>query len=222
MPSPVAPLARLPGFVACGLVLYGLLAPGHARAQRFIEPGSQVVESAPPPVGACIGGSCGAVAAEPPRVRERRPPHRRARFAFTGAFLGAVSAGLLLGSSIAIAVVDDKESERVTRGVWLGELALATPLVALSSWTARRHAGFAGYRGLRRLGWVAYGAALADGIVLWYAALEGTPMPRALTIGTGVLAAFALLPHALDAYVSGRRARHGGRIVLGPGLGVRF
>jgi hypothetical protein len=217
----VARLARFPAFVACGLVIFGLFAPVGARAQRFVEPGTHVVETAPPAVGACIGGSCGPRVSEP--RRERRPPNRRTRFAFTGAVLGAVSAGLLLGSAIAIAVVDDAQSERVTRGVWLGEVAVATPLVALSGWTARRQAGFAGYRGLRQLGWIAYGAAIADGIVLWYATLEGTRMPPALTVGAGVIAVFALLPHALDSYVSGRRARHGGRVALGPGLvGLRF
>jgi hypothetical protein len=196
------------------------LVAGAAQAQqsapRFVEPGTQVAPQQPVRVGSCIGGSCrdpelpGAaapVSSPPPVDQFERAPNRRARFGLAGAVLGVGSATLLLGGSIAMAIVDDRASERITRGVWLGELAVATPLVALSAFVARRGSGFHGYRGLRRLGWTAYGAAVTDGILLWYSALHGAELPAALSITAGALTLFALLPHALDALTSARKAR---------------
>ena len=147
----------------------------------------------------------------------------RARFAHAGALLGVVSAGLVLGGSIAIAVVDDVPSERVTRGLWLGYVAVAPPLVAFSAWLARRESGHHGYRGLRRFGWVAYSSAIAHGIYQFYGALHDERTPRGLTVLGGSMAALALLPHALEAFMAGRhvRARRFGAHVAPTGTGFR-
>jgi hypothetical protein len=205
---------RLAALVAL-LSLYCAGAQAQQRQPRFSEPGTQVRPEAPPRVGDCIGGSCrnpqlpGAVGppSAPPLDSLERAPNRRARFGFAGAALGVGSATLLLGGSIAMAIVDDRATDRIGRGLWLGELALATPLVALSAFVARRGSGFNGYRGLRRLGWSAYGAAVTDGILLWYSALHDIEVPAALTITAGALSLFALLPHALDALTSARNAK---------------
>lgn len=194
------------------LLCLWLFAPSaSAQAPPLREPGTDVIATPPPPVGACLGGTC-TVRRPPaaPHERPTRPPNRRARFALTGAVLGAASAGLLLGGAIAMAVADDDRSARITRPLWLGELAVATPLVALSSWVARRAGGGAGYRGLRRLGWSAYGAGVVDGLILWYAAREEWNLPTGLTIAAGAIACFALLPHALDALIAARAVRSRG------------
>jgi hypothetical protein len=186
-------------------------AAASAQVAPLREPGTDVSVAPPPKVGACIGGSC--TAQRPPTAAPDRParaPNRRARFALAGAVLGAASAGLLLGGAIAIAVADDGTSERVTRPLWLGQLAVSTPLVALSSWMARRAGGGAGYRSLRRLGWTAYGAGVADGIILWYGAREEWQLPAGLTVVAGAIACFALLPHALDALIASRAVRSRG------------
>ena len=211
--------------LAVALLFGSLLASSSARAQTWREPGTSPVSTPPPRVGDCIGGDCTPelrARPSPPRRRARARPSRRARFAYTGATLGAVSAGLLLGGALAIELVDDRSSERITRGLWLGELALATPIVALSAYLGRKGSTFAGYRGLRGLGWAAYAAATADGIILWHFAFRDYEVPMALGISAGVIAAFALLPHALDAVASGRRAGHRGFTLDARGLRVSF
>lgn len=206
--------------------LISLFAARAAAEPAWVEPGTRVVEAPPPRVGECIGGDCAPERAsaqtplDTPPTRSR-PANHVARFAYAGALLGVVSAGLSIGGAIAIAAVDDVSSERVTRGLWLGQLALATPVVALSAYLARRGSDYQGYRGLRTLGWVAYGAAVSDGVLLWYSAFHDMRLPAGLTIAAGAIGVFAVLPHALDAFVSGRKARR--RLALAPsGLGVRF
>lgn len=207
---------------ALSLLLCSWLCAASASAQvpPLREPGTDVAETPPPAVGSCIGGTCTVQRpAQASRDRPARAPNRRARFAFTGAVLGAASAGLLLGGAIAIAVADDDRSARITRPLWLGELAVATPLVALSSWVARRAGGGAGYRSLRRLGWTAYGAGVADGIILWYATRERWELPAGLTVAAGAIACFALLPHALDALIAARAVSSRGARSIRAGAG---
>ena len=227
--------------------LLGLLvahAPARAQAPQAPlrpahEPGSQITSpSASPPVGACIGGSC--KAAEPTvldaaRLRPyalpvgptKRTVPRRQRFAYTGAVLGTVSAGLVLGGAIAIGVAADLHSERITRGVWLGYVATTTPLVALSAWLARREGGSDGFLALRRFGWLAYALSVSDGALLWSSAFGDNENPRFLTIAAGVFGTLALLPHALDALsaahaLRSRRFRALAVKVSGTGVLVRF
>lgn len=138
-------------------------------------------------------------------VLQRQIP-RRERFARTGAVLGTVSAALVLGSAIAIAVAPDWHA-RVTRSVWLGVVATTTPLVALSAWLARREGNFPGYVDLRRLGWLAYTLAMTDGALVLTNAFHHERSPRLLTSAAGVFAALALLPHALDAATAAHTLR---------------
>ncbi len=196
------------------------------------EPGAYFRWQPPAPVGACLGGDCAPVpsvvarpVAEP--SEDAPPVNRRMRFAYTGAVLGAVSAGLVLGSSIAIASVDDLHSERITRGVWLGYFALSTGVVALSSALARRELGGTSEsgRGSRNVAWSAFAIALADGAILWAGSFQGFPNMDVLTIGAGVIGTVALLPHALDAWLAGRGLRSRHMVSLEPaanGLRVRF
>lgn len=207
-------------------------------ASMMREPGTEFpIAVSPPPVGSCLGGSCASsdvpstALAQPsrdPSARHGRAnPDRRQRFAYTGATLGVVSSALVLGGAIAIhAVGNDPESERITRGVWLGTLAVSTPLVALSAYVARKASGIEGYKGVRRLGWLAYALSVSDGALLWAGAFNGVPRSGLLTVGAGVLGVFALLPHALEAYYAGRSLRlrrfmqrlHG----TSTGLSIRF
>lgn len=131
------------------------------------------------------------------------------RFAYTGAVLGAVSAGLVLGGAIAIAAIDDAGSEKVTRGIWLGTVAVGPPIIALSAHLARKASSFASptSKSVRRLGWLAYGLAVSDGALLWASAFSGLPRTDLLTVGAGAFAVVALLPHALDAFTAGRAIR---------------
>jgi hypothetical protein len=179
-------------------------AVGTQLPHGYAEPGTTMPLAVEPPVGACLGGECANVPAGP--RRSYRTP-RRARFAYTGAVLGTVSAGLVFSGALSIALADRQDSERITRGVWLGYVAVSTPIVALSAWLGRKGGSYRGYAGLRRVGWVAYGLTVSDGVLLWYGALKGYDMPAYLTISAGVLAVLALLPHALDALTTSRLSR---------------
>jgi hypothetical protein len=203
---------------------------GEEQELQFREPGPDLRWHAPPPVGACLGGTC--TVAPGPRTPVPRPEASprldpRMRFAYAGATLGVLSAGLVLGSAIAIAMVDDPDSERITRGVWLGYLTLSTGVVALSAHLAHRSLGASSEarKATRSIGWTAFALAFADGAILWAGAFHGRTHVDALTIGAGAIGACALLPHALDAYVAGRglRIRQMASVEpLGTGLRVRF
>jgi hypothetical protein len=146
------------------------------------------------------------------------------RFARVAAFVGVVSAGLLLGGSIAIAVVDDPGSERVTRGVQLGFTALAAPLVAFGAYSARRGTARLEGGSVRALGWAAYTVAIATGVAQWYDAFHDTQPSTGVTIALGALGALSVLPHAWDAYLCARYARiRTLQLGLSPlGLSLRF
>ncbi|MEY4511285.1 MAG: hypothetical protein RLZZ450_3407 [Pseudomonadota bacterium] len=183
------------------------------------EPGTSFpLAASPPPVGSCLGGSC--ASGELPSVSQSQPtrdpsarygrssPHRRLRFAYAGATLGVVTSALVLGGAIAIeAVGNDPHSERITRGVWLGTVAVSAPLIALSAHLARKASGVQGYQGVRRVGWLAYALSVSDGALLWAGAFNGVPRSGLLTVGAGVIGVFALLPQALDALQAGRALR---------------
>jgi hypothetical protein len=158
--------------------------------------------------------------ASPSKPRAARDP---GAFARAAAIFGTVSAGILLGGSIAIAAVDDLPSERITRGVWLGVLTVSSPFVALGAYTARKRARVDGYKAVRLLGWTSWSFGLANGVLQWYEAFHGNSQPWGLTVGLGALGALATLPLAIDAFVSGRRAsmrRYFHAVSLGP-LAVR-
>jgi hypothetical protein len=200
---------------------------------QFREPGAEFRWSAPPEVGSCVGGNCGVVPRTqvfgqpvPPPSGDAPRPDPRMRFAYTGAVLGVVSAGLLLGGSIAIAELNAYHSERITRGVWVGYLGLSTGLVALSAHLARNSMGSSeASKATRRVGWTAFAFALTDGAILWAGSFRGFTHVDALTIGAGAIAVLALLPHALDALVAGRalRVRRFGSLEpMANGLRLRF
>ncbi len=189
------------------------LAAGAARAQTQ------------PAVGTCLGGSCELGAPVIPQqdiARRRTPPRGSAPGA---AWSGAVSGALSLGGSIAIASLNDHESETITRGVWVGFTALSVPIVAIGSYTTRKRARVEGYRGIRTLGWTSYVGALSNGIAQWYLVLIDAKPTPGFTVGVGALGLMAFLPHAFDAYVSGRAARTKGLASMRPtpnGFAVRF
>src|SRR5689334_299150 len=110
-------------FVAFVLVLSAATSRAHAQQTAPAAPTGR----AEPP-----GPSARAV---PQLMRALGPERDPGAFAQGAGVFGVVAAGALLGGSIAIAAVDDLHSERVTRGIWLGALALSTPLVALGGWT---------------------------------------------------------------------------------------
>jgi hypothetical protein len=156
------------------------------------------------------------------QTSSRRDPGAFARGA---GIYGAVTAGLLLGGAVAMAAAPDVESERITRGIWLGTLTLSVPFVALGGWTARHRADVEGFKQLRVLGWTSWVFGIANGILQWYGALHDDTQPWGLTVGLGAVGALAVLPLALDAVVSGQRAsmRSRWRIGMGPrGVIVTF
>ena len=133
-------------------------------------------------------------------------PSHAGRFARVASWVGLVAGGLLLSGSIAIALVDDRDSESVTRGLHLGLSAAAAPFVALGGWTARKRAKVEGYDVTRKLGWASYTGAIALGAGAFYGSFNDIPTSKSLTIGGGVLAAMSVLPLAFDAYVCARHA----------------
>lgn len=179
-----------------------------------------------PAVGTCLGGSCELGA--PVTLQQdlnRRPPSSPRGFATGAAWFGAISGALTLGGSIAIASMDDREHEPITRGVWLGYTALAVPLVAIGSYTTRKRARVEGYRGIRTLGWTSYVGALSNGAVQWYLVLTDAKPSPGFTVGLGIMGLMSFLPHAFDAYVVGRAARVKGLVSVRPtpsGFAVRF
>jgi len=189
------------------------------------EPGTDFVILPQAPIGACIGGDCGApVRSSVPLLQ---PRSTAARAAYGGAIFGVVSAGLVLGGAIGIAAADHRESERVTRTLWLGTMALSPPIVALTAYLARRQrSGVKGVKSGRRLGWIAYSAAVPNGVLQVYNAFHDESVPVGLTVSGGIFGALCLLPLALDALVSS----HGAptttpRVRLEPrfsGVGGRF
>ncbi|HEY6876956.1 MAG TPA: hypothetical protein VI299_03015, partial [Polyangiales bacterium] len=143
--------------------------PAEEGEIRFHEPGADFRWGAPPAVGSCIGGACSVVPRAnlpapmlAPPTNDRAPEEARLRFAYAGAIVGAVSAGAVLGSAIAIATVDNRDSEPITRGVWVGYLAVSTSLVALSAHLARGPGGASeSSKATRNLGWTAFALAMS-------------------------------------------------------------
>jgi len=179
-----------------------------------------------PAAGTCLGGNCevGAPVHQQEDLPRRRLSPARG-FAHGAAWFGAISGALSLGGSIAIASLNDREHEPITRGVWLGYTALTVPLVAIGSYTTRKRARVEGVSGLRLVGWSAYLGAVGNGAAQWYLVLVDARPTPGFTIGLGVLGLMSFLPHAFDAYVSGRAARSKGLARIMPttnGLAVRF
>ncbi|MET0340848.1 MAG: hypothetical protein ABW252_07585 [Polyangiales bacterium] len=200
------------------------IAPAAAPPPTFFEPGTDVHETPEAPVGSCIGGDC----LDPPKRRGAPTPLPRsaARAAYGAALFGTVAAGLVLGGAIAIAAVDDPGSEKITRGLWLGTMALSPPIVGFTAYLARRQRTVEGMKSARRLGWVSYSSAVTGGVLGWVGAFRDETTPSWLTVSGGVFGVLCLLPVALDALVSARGARTTPPVArLVPrlnGLGVRF
>ena len=150
----------------------------------LMEPGTDVVLLPPAPVGACVGGACGRPL--PGRGVTLPAPRGAARGAYGASIFGMVSAGLLLGGAIGIAAADHLESERITRGLWLGTMTLAPPIVAFTGYLARRRRPVQGVRSARRLGWTAYSAAVTNGVLQWAGAFRHERSPVLLTVSGGV------------------------------------
>jgi hypothetical protein len=133
--------------------------------------------------------------------------HERSVAALAGGVVAAVSAGLLLGGSIAIAAVDDPPSEPITRGLLVGVTAASVPSVAIMAWYTRSRAGVEGFSGIRGWGWSAWSGAMINGALQWALVLKDREVAPALTIATGAMGALAASIHAFDAFATSRRAR---------------
>ena len=121
--------------------------------------------------------------------------------------MAVVSAGLLLGGSIAIAVLDDAQSEPVTRGLLLGVTGVSVPSVAIMAWYTRSRAGVEGFSGIRSWGWTAWSGAMINGALQWALVFNDRPVAPALTIAGGAMGALAASIHAFDAFATARRAQ---------------
>lgn len=176
-----------------------------------------------PAVGTCLGGTCEVGVQVTSRDQAESRPARG--FARGAAWMGLFAGVLSVAGSVGIAVVDHPESERITRGVWLGHLTLAVPVVAIGSLTSRKRARVQGLKGMRTLGWTAYTGVLGNGALQWYLVLTDSQPRPGVTIGLGAAALLAFLPHAFDAYVAGRASRLKGLASLRPtanGFAVHF
>ncbi len=126
--------------------------------------------------------------------------------ALVGGIVAVTSAGLLLGGSIAIAVVNDAESERLSRGLLLGVTALSVPSVAIMAWLSRKRADVEGFARVRTWGWAAWTGATINSALQWALVLDDRRISPALTIAAGGMGALGASIHALDAFASARRA----------------
>jgi hypothetical protein len=81
-------------------------------------------------------------------------------------------------------------------------LAAMVPVVAAGGLSARRSTGKEGIPGLRVAGWIAYGLALGNAVVLIAEGLGNTQPPPGQITGTGVLGAFSLVAFSADALAS--------------------
>ncbi len=139
-----------------------------------------------------------------------------ARPARAAASIGVVTAVLLLGGTTAIAVVDDSDSEPVTRGVALGIAALSVPAVAILSLVTRRRAQVEGFAPVRTWAWAAWSGAMINLSLQWFLVLDDRSISPALTIGAGVMGALGPTIHAFDAFATARRAKLRFDYHLGP------
>jgi hypothetical protein len=129
----------------------------------------------------------------------------------------------MLSGTLAIELVDQPKSEGITRGIHLGVTALATPLVAWASYSARRHDDSEGGAALRLMGWGLYAGSIALGVSQWYEALNHHSVPSGLGYLYGAMAVLSLLPHCFDAYMASRSARVPNLLVVTPmGLVAKF
>jgi hypothetical protein len=149
------------------------------------------------------------------------------RAAYGTAVFGFVSAGLMLGGSIAIAVDDagPRERQLLSRGLLLGYTALAVPAVAVGGLVIRRRAEVEGLPSVRMWGWVSYVGALLNGVLQVVVVERERPVGVGLTLAAGGLAALGASTFAFDALLSARRA-HARRLygleLLPSGVRVRF
>ncbi len=126
--------------------------------------------------------------------------------ALAGGITAVASAALLLGGSVAIAVVDDRDSERLTRGLSLGVTALSVPSAAIMAWVTRKRAGVEGFSAIRSWGWTAWTGAVVNSALQWALVLDNRSVSPAITMLGGALGALGASIHALDAFATARRA----------------
>ncbi len=140
--------------------------------------------------------------------------------ALAAGIVGAVSAGLLLGGSVAVAAVDARDSERVSRGALLGVTALSVPTVAILTWLTRRRAHVPGFAALQGWGWAVWTGATLNSALQWALVLDDRRISPGLTIAAGAMGALGSTIHAFDALATARRAQmrldyHLGPVALG-------
>ena len=116
-------------------------------------------------------------------------------------------ASLVLGGSVAIAVVDDQDSEPLTRGLILGVTAVTVPSVAIMAWVTRKQAGVQSFAAIRTWGWTAWTGGVVNTALQWALVLDGRRLPAGITIAGGVMSALGASIHAFDAFASARRAQ---------------
>lgn len=134
-------------------------------------------------------------------------PNRGAGFARAGGILGVTSAGLLLAGGLTIALVDDRDSEPVTRGLMLGVTGFSVPIVAILSWRTRETAGVPGFEAMRGWGWSVWSGATLVSALQWALVLGDDTISPGLTLASAGMGALAVSIHALDSFASARRAR---------------
>lgn len=127
--------------------------------------------------------------------------------ALAGGIVAVTSAALMLGGSIAVAAVDDADSEPLTRGMLLGVTFLSVPSVAIMAWVTRKRAGVEGFAAVRTWGFAAWTGAMLNGAPQWALVLDDRRVSPALTIAGGAMGALGASIHALDAFTSARRAQ---------------
>jgi len=143
--------------------------------------------------------------------------------AWAGAGIGLASAALVLGGSVAIAIIDDPDSEPVTRGTVLGVATLSVPTLAILTAVTRRRAQVKGFSQVRAWAWAAWSGAVVNLSLQWFLALDDRSVTPGLTIGAGVMGALGPTIHALDALATARRAKLRFDYHIGPmSLGARL
>jgi len=145
------------------------------------------------------------------------------RPARAGAGLGFASAALLLAGGVTIALIEDEESERVTRGLALGLVGVSVPTTAILALVTRKRALVEGFAGVRTWGWVAWTGGVFNLALQWALVFDDRSISPALTIAGGAMGALGATIHGFDALVTARRARLRFDYHIGPtALGARL
>lgn len=118
----------------------------------------------------------------------------------------ASGGGILLGAIVAAALYEEPDASIPIGAVTTLFGAISIPVIAVGAASARKGGGVMGLQGLRLVGWIAYGFALVDAIVILGLSIAEVEILPPISISVGLLGAISAGSHAVDALASANEA----------------